>query len=253
MKNFLNKRNHGLQLLCAGMLMSLGAPLAQAQDSLLPLLDRHARKPSVADVGDVDSFGRALKWSGAKSGRYIQFKSDCGTPAVAGCYLLPALNEQITIDEQDVVSFRLPARTAHSLVCPVVDQRRYHYLSNQYPAPGVTVVNLGLSPEFVLESSALVGVVNTLTGETLDGRLVLGQQLYDINRVVSQTDLVNDTTSSFCSDGSLSKAGLRSMGIPERAADRVFAEPMTLRMNVKGIMRNVADGLYGYRVRLLTD
>ncbi len=234
------------------LMLSLASTVAAQQP--LRLLDALKPKPAVQDVGDVDSFGRTLKWSGAKSSRFIQFRSDCGTPAIEGCYLTPPRDQLQEVDARELLSFKLPAGTAHSLICPALEELRYWNLVNVYPAPGVTVVNLSLNPIWEIESAALEGVVNTLTGEVYQGRLQLPPQRFDFNRVIANGEVSNDFGGSFCGrGGGISKQALLGMGVPQTAVDALFEQTLTLHLHAQGAVRNVLEAMFGYSVRLVTD
>ena len=76
--------------------------------------------PTVEDVGDVDSFGRNLRWLGVASG-FAVVSTDCASILAqdpdATCQQVSSQPGVTSFTFNDVARIRLPAGASHSLLC----------------------------------------------------------------------------------------------------------------------------------------
>lgn len=88
--------------------------------SLLLLFVATATAQTADTVGDVDSYGRASIYLGAKQGEYFGSSTVCLAslfPVAANCLPAPATGARLNGDIRDLVRIDLPARAANSQLC----------------------------------------------------------------------------------------------------------------------------------------
>ncbi|WP_147653396.1 hypothetical protein [Vulcaniibacterium gelatinicum] len=270
---------HGMMFGAGGLALALAAAFAYAQrghglpdgevagSDLLPApsqraLSRHkpvapaAAGVTVEDVGDVDSFGRNLRWLGVTQ-MNVRLTDDCSAtppaPGAACTELLPA-PALTSFNHQDVASITLPPKATHSLLCYWLSP----FLTVRYdnPTAAPVVARLTLSPTLTVENSVLddPALIDPTTGLPFGGRLRTGMTSSEMFEVplapgVAFTERTRD--SAVCIAGFLNRRTLvDTFGLTDAQATEFFKRRTTVRMNLTGSARYVADAnlIFGFRI-----
>lgn len=227
-------------------------------------LERHAKsspaaKLSVDDVGDVESFGRDVKWLGLTSA-FVNLSDTCpvdpGNPDEL-CQVLNPAPAATSFTFDDAAHITLPAKASHSILCywfsPV--------LTINYRNLGATHVlaRLRYSPTLTVENSLLGDptLIDPTTGAPFGGKLLtsmtssetLVQPLDPGDNYVERT-----RDSAVCMSGLISKRNLiEGYGLTEAQANEFFKRPTTVRLNISGLAQNVGTASMVFGLRLVGD
>jgi hypothetical protein len=235
----------------------IGAERAIGPDRWLPRTPAtlHAKAaPTEAEVGDIDSFGRNLRWLGVAD-MALELSPDCsGAAPDAACQVLEAAPLTTSFMFEDLGRIVLPARATNSLLChwfsPV--------LTVAYRNPGVTpaVGELNYSPTLTVENPVLStpGLIDPTTGLPFGGRLTTAMTASErlqmpLSPGMALTERSRD--SALCIAGFLTFRSLTQLyGLSEAQARDFFRHPTTVRMNIQGTARYVdfAQMYFGLRV-----
>jgi len=213
--------------------------------------------PTREEVGDVDSFGRPLKWLGVTSGHvYLsrdcaamqRDESDCVDTAGQTWFSFPDTGASIT----------LPGNAAHSLLCHWFSPLLMVGYENPLAQP--VTATLRYSPRLRIESEVLrdPGLVDPTTGQPFDGSLTTslssGEQLSTVLLAHEwRQDTMRDT--STCIGGFLTRLQLvETYGLTEAQAAEVFRKPMTIRMEIRnGFASYVPEAQLTLGLRIVGD
>ncbi len=213
--------------------------------------------PTREEVGDVESFGRPLKWLGVTQAN-VYLSRDCAAPQHhdGNCEQTAPAYTQFSF--QDVgESITLPGNAAHSLLC--------HWLSPMlaidYENPGTQPVtaSLSYSPKLRIESEVLLdpGLVDPNTGRPFNGSLLTPMSSSEyLSTIVlggeQQFDLQRDTNT--CIAGFLTRRQLvESYGLTEAQAAQVFRKPLKISIQVEGQAAFVAEAQLAFGLRVVGD
>ena len=217
--------------------------------------------PTVAQVGDADTFGRNMIWDGVLSSGTITFANDC-TPAPGDpplgpddrCVTLNPAPATTTFDLPDIGRMWLPAKTSKNILC--------HWLSingaySLYNGTGTSAYgHITLSPYLRIESTVLNdpslidpstglpygGVLETVPGTTYGKSMTLAPNARDTERM---------SDSRVCVAGAISRQGLiQGYGLTDAQVDKFFKNPMTIKLGVRGsaTLLDFASLIYGMRI-----
>lgn len=215
--------------------------------------------PSQDDVGDVDSFGRALVWLGVAQGD-IDLSAACppddGDPTTHCADLNPA-PALTSFAFDDIAHLTLPGKSANSLLC-------YWFsplLSVDYFNPGAAsdVGLLSYSPTLTVESEVLddPALVDPTTGAPFDGKLttsMTSSEHFEVPLSPGQQQFERSRDSAVCIAGLLSKRALvDTYGLTDAQAKQVFKKPITIRLNVSGSARLVDEANLVFGLRIVGD
>src|SRR5262245_59953677 len=103
----MNTKKHAA-VACAAASLALASSLAIAA------------VPTIADVGDPDSFGRPVKYLGVIQIPVVDFETDCtgaGPPDQVRCVTLNPQPAATTFADPDMALMNLPAKASNSLLC----------------------------------------------------------------------------------------------------------------------------------------
>lgn len=206
---------------------------------------------TVDEVGDVDSFGRSLKWLGLTSA-FITLDTTCDPASTDACRVIGP--GQTTFDIPDAARLTLPGKSSKSLMCywfsPV--------LNVTYSNPGTTaaVSMLRYNPTLTVENSLLddPALIDPTTGAPFGGRLttsMTSSERFEVPLPPATTITERLRDSNVCMAGFLSRRMMvDTYGLTEAQADEFFKRPMTIRLNVSGAVRGVsfANMVFGLRV-----
>lgn len=209
---------------------------------------------TVDDVGDVDSFGRNLKWLGITSA-FITLDSTCDPASTDPCQVIGSAPGALTsFNFPDAARIKLPGKSAKSLMCywfsPVIN------VSYANPTAGNVVAQLRYSPTLTVENPMLAdpALIDPTTGAPFAGRLTTSMTSSEMFQEalpagVSLTQRLRD--SNVCMAGFLNRRMMIDLyGFTEAQADEFFKKPMTIRLNITGSARYVsfANMVFGLRV-----
>lgn len=238
------------------------APVSKAALAARPVAGEQTlgakRAPTQLEVGDVDSFGRNLKWLGVQQ-MAVELASTCGPvvdPAYP-CVHLDPVNPTTAFNLQDVQRFVIPGDSAESLFChwfsPVLSVA---YLNpTDFPVKGW----LDYTPTLTIENPVLndPSLVDPNTGLPYNGRITVGMTGSEREEVLlgARQDLFSRTRdTATCVAGFVSKRQLVEVyGLSPAQARKFFRKPTTVRMNIRGNARFVADAYLIFGLRIVGD
>lgn len=226
------------------------------------LTTQTAREAASLDVGDVDSFGRNVRWLGLMSFTGLTLRQDCtpmdGDPPGMRCMQVNPTDAGSQMQQfTDVAHMTLPGRSANSLLC--------HWLTptisggfNNLTGYDDRNSRLVVLPSLTVENAALdaPGLVDPETGLPLNGKLDV---FLSSNYVVEHLDAneqvpLRYTASRTCIGGYVSKQQLMSYyGLSEAQAADFFRNPTTIHLNMQVIASQVQFANISYGLRFVGD
>lgn len=211
--------------------------------------------PVEADVGDADSFGRAVKYLGFAQSEFAAVLPDCSTEPPGTC-----VSQTDPTAGVGVVWFgptaviKLPPRAAKSLLCFAFTPQGYISVSNN--SAQSTQVSARIGANWRIESEVLNDptLIDPATGLPFGGALSSGTSLEFLSRSVAAGDneLIVPTHSRTCISGHLSRRFLMGQGLSEAQAREVFRKPITIRFGASASASN-AQVVSGFGVRIYGD
>ena len=218
-----------------------------------------APAPTVEEVGDVDSFGRNVKWLGLASA-FINLNATCPVdPANPDelCRVLAPAPAFTAFNFQDAARLTLPGKSSHSLLCywfsPVLNVG-YSNLSATR-----VVARFRYNPTLTVENPVLDDptLVDPTTGAPFGGKLLTSMTSSERYEVplepgVSFSERTRD--SAVCMAGLISQRSLiENYGLTEAQAKEFFKKPTTIRMNVSGSAQHVSFASLVFGLRVVGD
>ena len=223
-------------------------------------LDARVKRQAVLDVGDADSFGRPVRWLGLLSMRAVQLRRDCtpmpGDPADMRCLQISDPMGSGYASYRDVAHITLPGGSLNSVLCQWSSPSVGGSFVNEQPYK--LEVSLSMYPSITLESEVLrkLALTNPDTGQPMDGTLDLYPASTRLSARLAAGDTLNtdQANSRTCVGGLITRRTLvQYYGLTDHQVDRVFAKPITLRMNVEVMSFGLYGGYAGYNVRFVGD
>ncbi|HEX5693129.1 MAG TPA: hypothetical protein VFY00_00745, partial [Arenimonas sp.] len=217
-----------------------------------PGLNPKKARPSAAQVGDADSFGREVRWLGLLAGS-VFLQPNC-SPTDTGCVALAPAPAVTRFDVPDVAVITLPGGSSHSLLC--------HW---QSPVVGVAFTNQGPArvryqleafPVYRIESRVLRGLSHPTTGQPYNGviELPIAAVLTEGYAEPGDYTVESYTGTRTCIGGLVSRRSLvDSYGLSEREATQFFREPIQVRMGIRGEAQHVDTANLYFGTRLTGD
>ncbi|MDN5782053.1 MAG: hypothetical protein L0H23_08540 [Luteimonas sp.] len=217
------------------------------------------RAPVQADVGDLDSFGRPLRWLGATQGNITLTEDDCALPEYAGlsCQQMAPAPAATGFSFQDLGHITLPGKSAHSLLCywfsPVLSLAYW----NPGMEPATAVLNYG--PTLTIESEVLndPALIDAASGEPFNGKLTVGMTSSEYVQTplrANEALLERTRDSAVCMAGFLTRRALvEDHGLTRAQAKKVFQKPMTIRLNVSGSASYLPEASLIFGLRIVGD
>ncbi|MCI0570405.1 MAG: hypothetical protein L0Y66_06615 [Myxococcaceae bacterium] len=207
---------------------------------------------TVDDVGDVDSFGRNLRWLGVTQ-MNVTLTSNC-TGIEPGCEVLTPSPGVTTFKFEDLAHITLPPQAAHSLLCywfsPILN------VTYNNPTAAQVVAKLVYSPSLTVENPVLDDptLIDPTTGAPFGGRLLTSMSSSERFEVplapgVRFTERMRD--SNVCIAGFVSRRSLvETYGLTDVQAEEFFNKQTTVRMNITGSAQYVdhASMMFGFRI-----
>lgn len=210
--------------------------------------------PTLEEVGDVDSFGRAVKWLGVTQGN-VTLDAACPPPGDdPHCVTLNPAPAATAFSFDDIARIVLPGKAANSLLCYWFSP----FLNISYRNPGATpeVARLRYFPTLTVENPVLddPALIDASTGLPFGGRLLTGMtssESFEVPLDPGQQVTERTRDSTVCIAGFLSQRALvNNYGLTEAQAREFFRQRTTVRLNVSGNARHVqfASLIFGFRI-----
>lgn len=207
------------------------------------------------DVGDVDSFGRNLRWLGVTNA-FLTLAETCDDPAAA-CQVLNPSPASTSFSFTDTVRIRLPAKATHSLLCYWFSPVLQVTYANQTAAP--VVARLTYLPTLTVTNPVLddPALIDPTTGAPFGGRLTTGMTSSERFEVpldpgVQITERTRD--SAVCIAGFLNRRTLiDQFGLTEAQATQFFKKPTTVSLDVQGNAQHVRFASLVFGLRIIGD
>lgn len=211
---------------------------------------------TVEDVGDVDSFGRNLRWLGVTQ-MEARLSSDCTDWTGPGCQVLAPPGTFTTFAFNDLARIRLPPRATKSLLCywvsPLVTVSYFNPTGSQVNA------TLRYSPTLTIENAVLndPALINPMTGLPFAGSLqtsLTSTELYEVPLAAGTGFNERSRDSAVCIAGVLSKRALvDNYGLTEAQAASFFQQETMVRLNLAGATNYVTSASLIFGLRLIGD
>lgn len=218
-----------------------------------PVASAYAVTPE--DVGDVDSFGRHLRWLGVTNA-FLTLAETCDDPAAA-CQVLNPSPASTSFSFTDTVRIRLPAKATHSLLCYWFSPVLQVTYANQTAAP--VVARLTYLPTLIVTNPVLddPALIDPTTGAPFGGRLTTGMTSPERFEVpldpgVQITERTRDA--AVCIAGFLGRRTLiDQFGLTEAQATQFFRKPTTVSLDVQGNTQHVRFASLVFGLRIIGD
>lgn len=202
-----------------------------------------------AESTDADANGRDMVHLGSLSSGSIYMKPDCSPELADGfkCTVLKPEPEFTDFDNQDLLTFTIPARSVNSLVCfditPIID---------------VTYQNGSAVRVIDGRFSARADVVfksPVLNGTRFNGKLaILSIQYSEVQALAAgEANGKSYHWTRSCGTASVSKDRLIKGGLTAAQATSFFNNPITVTLGADGLGKHVSYMQFAYHVRLYGD
>lgn len=209
-------------------------------------------------VGDVDSFGRNVRYLGVAQTTPIDMQEDCsGAPPEFRCVTLAPAPAVTTFEELGLEAIELPGKSTKSLICfavtPFVSFNFQNSTGAPQPSAQFNVTLLVTIVNEVLDDPALI---NPQTGLPFGGQLDVPLSTYRESRSLADGERAfkQMTLSRTCVGGIVSKSSLVStFGLTEALANEFFKKPMTLNFGARGTAQMVTFANDSIGIRLYGD
>ena len=218
-----------------------------------------AAAPTIEEVGDVDSFGRAVRWLGVTQ-MDVVLSDVCPVPGgnpEAACVALNPAPASTAFAFEDVARIELPGKAADSLLC--------HWLSPflniewNNPTAVPATARLTYQPTLTVESEVLddPSLIDPGTGLPFGGRLttaMTASEHFEVPLDAGQSLDERMRDSAVCIAGFLSRRALvNNYGLTEAQAKQFFKKPITVRMNISGEVQYVGNASLIFGLRIVGD
>lgn len=210
--------------------------------------------PTLEEVGDVDSFGRAVRWLGLTQGN-ITLGASCPAPADDPyCVVLNPAPGATSFSFDDIARIALPKKAANSLLCYWFSPFLNVVYGNPTAAP--VVARLTYSPTLTVENPVLDDptLIDAMTGLPFNGKLLTAMtssERFEVPLSAGQSLFERSRDSAVCIAGFLTRRSLvENYGLTENLAKEFFKQPTTVRLNVSGNVQYVDDAslIFGFRI-----
>lgn len=249
-----------------GVRATRAAPEARSADIVPPRdalrvsratpLAKRAGGPTVEEVGDIDSFGRPLRWLGVTNA-FINLASSCDPADPTPCKVLAPAGASTAYDFPDTVRITLPAKASQSILCYWFSPVLTVNYRNDTAAP--VIARLTINPTLTVENPVLAdpALIDPTTGAPFGGKLETGMTSSERFEVplppgVGFTERTRD--SAVCIAGFVTRRNLiDGYGLTPAQADEFFRKPMTVKLNVRGTAQHVGFASLVFGLRIIGD
>jgi len=231
-----------------GVLLALqGSAFAQTRQELLQQL------------GDPDSFGHNAKYMGLVSSGLVLLRPSCEGEELGPddrCIVLNPGNELTEFNLPDIGRITFPAGSTVSLIYTIISPNLNYQFLNAGGAP-VPNARFAFAPYFTLESDALAdpALINPVTGAPFGGRLDLTFAGRTVDRSLAAGERAREALNyTRAGIGGISTAVLReNYGLSAQVIGRIFRGQITLRVGMRGNVRQVSDAFLFFSSRFMGD
>jgi len=218
---------------------------------------------TAADVGEPDSFGKAVKFMGTAATGVVYVYRSCD-PQV----LLDELEVTLGADDRclahtvggaissatfnDLGRITIPGRTADNVIYFVLNNTVSSGLQNDFA--NNLLVSFSYGPRLTIESAALndPAALDPTTGQPLNGVLTItafGAKQFSKTIAPNDFEFSFDHYSTAATRG-FARGYFADLGLPQTVINNLYRQPMTIRLGMRVSVRNVASGQYTYAMRL---
>jgi hypothetical protein len=217
-----------------------------------------AAAPTAEEVGDPDSFGRAVTYLGLAQTLPVTVLDDCSTsdPTLERCIVANPAPAPTSFNEAGLATMNLPGKATKSLICfaltPFIQVQWENFLATPAQARFNGNALIDIENE-VLNDPALI---DPNTGLPFGGVLSLGLGTFSDFHTLQpgENDFKSYQMSRSCIAGFVSKRVLvESYGLTETQANQFFKKPMTITFGARGTFALSTFATYFYGVRLYGD
>ena len=216
---------------------------------------------TAANVGDADSFGRAVIYLGVAQSGIVYLTTDCTQIGPIGpndqCVTVNAAPAPTVWDFEDLGTFiQVPAKSTHSLFCFALTPLANRDFNN---TTGASQVALFRGQAVIRIENAVLNdpsLIDPTTGLPFGGSFtaVLGTHSERRTLAANDSDFQNRTLSRDCVGGLVSRNSLiQGYGLSAAQADAFFKNQTTFHFGSKGAARMVDDAQYFYGIRIYGD
>lgn len=253
-------------LACVSMSAAFAGGEIAAEDFLQDLrASRSMQKAAPSAVGDVDSFGRNVKWLGLLQTGFVSWQSDCtpvpGDPPLGPddrCVTLNAAPASTGFDLPDIGRVIIPGKSANTLLCHWLTPILSYTLRND---TGVFQGNAGLTlvPYAEIENEVLNDptLIDPSTGLPFGGRLSTGfAASFQDSRSMQPNDrqTMRYNLSRTCIGGFLTRKLLvEGYGLSNEQAKEFFRRDITIKFGVRGNASLLSQARLSYGLRVVGD
>ncbi|QGX39649.1 hypothetical protein [Permianibacter aggregans] len=246
-------------LLGHGVLAADFKPLREPEtERPLASMKAMAAAPTVDEVGDVDSFGRKVKWAGV--GQTIAVTADpaCVPDEFNRCIATSSGGAFASFDQRDLETIVLPAKSVHSLVCHHITPFYFYQFMNSTGSQQ-TGAQLLLTPYVTVYNDVLndPAAIDPNTGLPYGGQLEFSMAVTSWQQRTlepGEQHLQRENYSRHCIAGLLSKQSLiANWGLPEALANKFFKNDTKIVFHLRGSHNFIETAQFFYGIRLTVD
>ncbi|MEO6365094.1 MAG: hypothetical protein ABIO38_03470 [Luteimonas sp.] len=216
----------------------------------------NALAPTLEDVGDVDSFGRNVKWLGVANA-FVFLEPTCDDPE-ADCQVLAPSPAVTSFNFMDTASIKLPKKSAHSLLCYWFSPALTINYHNQTATRAIA--RLRYTPTLTVENDVLddPALIDPTTGLPFGGSLLTSMTSSErldtpLEAGVQYSQRTRD--SAVCIAGFLTRRALvETYGLTEAKANEFFNKETTVRLNIQnGSAQHISFASLVFGLRIVGD
>jgi len=217
-----------------------------------------AAAPTDAEVGDADSFGKAVIYLGLGQTMPVILTDDCtgSDPTTERCIVQAAAPALTTFDESALGVMTLPAKATKDLVCfnltPFINVSWNNGTGAQQTARFNALAVITIDNQ-VLDDPSLI---DPNTGAPFNGSLEVALSTWRNTHSIGAGEFETESSSQSrsCIAGIISKRQLvETYGLTDALAKDFFKKPMTLHFGVRGSVSMSQFTQYFYGIRLFGD
>jgi hypothetical protein len=214
--------------------------------------------PTAADIGDADSFGRAVIYLGLAQTLPVLLADDCSTsdPTLERCIVNQPVPLSTPFNEANLATMNLPAKATRSILCFTLTP--FINVSWQNPTPSTQVARFTATADITIDNEVLddPALIDPGTGLPFGGSLNLGLSTWHNTHSMAPGEFEDERSSQTraCIAGLLSKRNLvEGYGLTDAQATQFFKKPMTLHFGARGSAQLSQLTQYFYGIRLYGD
>lgn len=217
-----------------------------------------------ADVGEADSFGKNAKFMGTAATGIVYVYSSCDPTVLLNdleltlgpddrCVEAATPGQLVGTTFDDIGRITFPARTADNVFFFVVNNLVNYNLLNPNANPVDSVVIY--SPTITIESVALndPAAIDPTTGLPMNGTYTTSVNSLKFNTKTITGGAQESVVERYAGTSTigLSRTFFAALGLPNNVINRIYRNPLTVKLNVRVRSNFVTFGQFGYAIRVL--